>query len=42
MLEYLRKIVLRLSIKIQVYGGTNIVPITVPESCCLKLPLNSK
>ena len=42
MLEFLRKLVSRLSIKIQVYGGTNFVPITVPESCCLKLPLNSK
>ena len=38
----LRKSVSNLSMKIQAYVGANLVPIAVPDICCLTIPLNSK
>ena len=37
-----RKLVSNLSMKRHAYGGANLVPIAVPETCCLILLLNSK
>ena len=37
-----RKVVWNLSMKRHAYGGANLVPIAVPETCCLILLLNSK